>query len=237
MIPLLGISTLNQIDGFERLIKSINFPIDVVSIVVNSTFEYFEEVRRLSKSSFVNKFEIAFCPQNLGFGPSVNYHIKAYPSKDYWVFVQDDVIMGKDDLSQIQNLIKSHDGVFCDKNAEYIFFALNRNMIKKVGFFDENFYPSNYEDNDYRDRISISDVNVCHFNSSCLHNQLPIEQEGGGSTGKKIQKLSSEKFSELERCYNMNGEYYYRKKQNLNSNNVNDYLYDIDERSKKEFRI
>ena len=237
MIPLLGISTLNQIDGFERLINSINYPVDIVSVVVNSTYEYFEEVRRLSKSDFVNKFEIAFCPQNLGFGPSVNYHIKSYPSKDYWVFVQDDVIIGNNDLPQIQDLIQSYDGVFCDQNAEYIFFALNRNMIKKVGFFDENYYPSNYEDNDYRDRISISDVKVCHFNSSCLHNQEPLNHEKGGSTGKEIQKIFPEKFRELEKCYSLNGEYYFNKRQRLSLDNVNDYLYDIDERSKKEFRI
>jgi hypothetical protein len=234
MIPLLGISTFNQLEGFEKLIKSINFQIQTVSIIVNSTFEYFEQVRQLSKSDFVEKFEISFCPQNLGFGPSVNYHIKGYPSKDYWVFVEDDVEFGKNDLSQIYELMKTNDGVFCDKNAEYILFALNRNMIRKVGFFDENLYPANYEDNDYRNRIFLADVKVSHFNSSCLHNGVPVNMEGGGATGKS---LPTEKLNRLIECFNLNRAYYERKWQSPELLKINEYLYDIDERSKKEFRL
>lgn len=234
MIPLLGISTFNQLDGFEKLIKSINFQIQTVSIIVNSTFEYFEQVRQISKSDFVEKFEISFCPQNLGFGPSINYHIKGYPSKDYWVFVEDDVEFGQNDLSEIHKLIKTNDGVFCDKNAEYILFALNRDMIRKVGFFDENLYPANYEDNDYRNRISLADVKVSHFNSSCLHNGVPVNMEGGGSTGKS---LPPEKLNELIECFNLNQAYYERKWQSPELLKINEYLYDIDERSKKEFRL
>jgi len=234
MISLLGVSTFNNIDGFERLIKSINYKIDIVSIIVNSTFEYFQEVRKLSKSNFVNKFDISFCPQNLGFGPSINYHIKAYPSKEYWVFVEDDVEFGENDLFQIDGLIKTNDGVFCDKNAEYILFALNRNMIRKVGFFDENLYPANYEDNDYRNRISLANVKVCHFNSSCLHNKVAIELEGGAATSKS---LSEENLNKLCECFKLNEQYYRRKWSSPESIKINEYLYDIDERSKKEFRL
>ena len=234
MIPLLGISTLNQLDGFQKLIKSINFQIQTVSIIVNSTFEYFEQVRQISKSDFVEKFEISFCPQNLGFGPSINYHIKGYPSKDYWVFVEDDVEFGQNDLFQIHELMKTNDAVFCDKNAEYILFALNRDMIRKVGFFDENLYPANYEDNDYRNRISFADVKVSHFNSSCLHNGVPVNMEGGGATGKS---LPTEKLNRLIECFNLNQAYYERKWQYPELLKINEYLYDIDERSKKEFRI
>lgn len=234
MIPLLGISTANQIERFEKLIRSINFPVKIVSIIVNSNFEYFQKVRELSSSSFVEKFEIAFCPQNLGFGPSVNYHIKCYPSEDYWVFVEDDVEFGKDDLLQISELIQTNDGVFCDKGAEYILFALNRNMIKKVGFFDENLYPANYEDNDYRNRIMLSDVKVCHFNSSCLHNGVAVDMEGGGATGKS---LSPEQLNRLCQCFSLNEQYYHKKWASADTIKINEYLYDIDERAKKEFRI
>lgn len=234
MIPLLGISTFNQIDGLEKLIRSINFPIHTVSIIVNSTLEYFEKVRSIAKSDFVNTFEISFCPQNLGFGPSINYHIKGYPSKEYWVFVEDDVEFGTNDLSQIYDLIQTHDGVFCDKNAEYILFALGRDMIRKVGFFDENLYPANYEDNDYRNRISMAGVKICHFNSSCLHNGVPVNMEGGGATGKA---LPPEKLNRLVECFNLNKEYYTKKWQSPDTIKVNEYLYDIDERSKKEFKI
>lgn len=234
MIPLLGISTANQIDRFKKLIESINFPIKTISIIVNSNYEYFQQIRELSVSSFVEKFEISFCPQNLGFGPSVNHHIKCYPKEDYWVFVEDDVEFGKNDLQQIYELIQTYDGVFCDKASEYILFALNRNMIKKVGFFDENLYPANYEDDDYRNRIMLSEVKVTHFISSCLHNGVAVDMEGGGATGKT---LPLEQLNKLCECFKLNEQYYQRKWTSPQSIKINEYLYDIDERAKKEFRI
>lgn len=233
MIPLLGITTCNQIDHYEKLINSINFPIKTVSVLVNSNLEYFDQVRKVSKTSFVGEFEFSFCPQNMGCGPSWNYHIKHYPSEDYWVLCSDDVQLGKNDLFQIQCLMKSYDGAFGDKDCEYILFALNRNMIRNVGLFDENIYPACYEDNDYRKRISLSNVKTCHFDITALHNDQPAGSPHGCGTA---SRLSEEKLREYQNRVQMNGEYFERKWSDTLTR-VDSWTFDIDERAKKEFRI
>lgn len=233
MIPLMGVTTCNRLDHMKKLIESINFPIDTLSILVNSDIEYFDQVRNLPKSPFVNNVEYSLCPQNMGCGPSWNYHIKHYPSKDYWVLCSDDVRLGKNDLKQICDLIVDHDGVFGDKDCEYILFALNRNMIRKVGLFDENIFPACYEDNDYRKRISMSDTKITHFNISAYHNDGPAGSPTGCGTS---SKFSSEKLNRLRECIELNGQYF-SKKWGREFFPIDEWTFDIDERSKKEFRI
>ncbi len=233
MIPLFAITTCNQLDHYEKLINSINFPIQTVSVLVNSNLDYFDEVRKVSETPFVGKFEFSFCPQNMGCAPSWNYHIKHYPTEDYWVLCSDDVQLGKNDLSQIHSLIQNHDGVFGDKDCEYILFALNRNMINNVGLFDENFYPGCYEDNDYRTRISLSNVKTCHFDITALHNDLPAGSPHGCGTA---SRFSEEKLRLYQGCVQKNGEYFQRK-WSTQPEKIDSWVFDIDERAKKEFRI
>lgn len=258
MIPVLGITTCNQFDVFCKLIDSINHPVKVLSVLVNSSLNYFDQIREYLYShpnSNIDKVDLAFCEQNMGCSSSWNFHIKNYPDAEYWVLCSGDVILGENDLKQLNEKTRLHDGCFGDKDMEFVLFALNRSMIKKVGLFDENIHPAGYEDDDYRKRMALADADIEWFDIGAYHT----------SAGTIKSMPSDNQQTILHTISPLNHQYYCRKwgtykpvctgtaKERIQSlkeinsesfktpfNSEYDHTYwkyDIDERSPKIFRI
>ena len=60
-----------------------------------------------------------------------------------------------------------------------------RSVFEKVGYIDVNFYPAYFEDNDYVQRISKTNLKTATINSKYFHFwSRTIHQGSGGSTGK-----------------------------------------------------
>lgn len=105
MIPLLAVTTINQLDSFQKLVNSIDYPIKTFSVLCNSySVDYFLEIKKICNNSFVQEFIVSYCPYNMGCSSSWNYHIKMNPECDYWIFSGDDVVFGKDDLKNINSI-------------------------------------------------------------------------------------------------------------------------------------
>lgn len=175
MIPVLGITvTIVNEKTFESLIKSINYPVNTVSIVCNhSDFDYFLKIRSLCVNDNVKDFSISHTPCNLGCAGSWNYHIKANPDADYWILSNDDIVYGESDLEKFHNSSLNHDITFNTFNkssgGKYSFFSLSRNCIEKVGLFDENIYPTYFEDDDYDRRILPHNLSINYVGIDALH--------------------------------------------------------------------
>jgi hypothetical protein len=258
MIPLLGITTCNQFDVFVNLIKSINYPVETLSILVNSSINYFDLVREYVYSNpnpFIKQIDLAFCPQNMGCASSWNFHIKNYPSATYWVLCSGDVILGENDLKQLDEKTKNLDGCFADKNMEFVLFSLNRTIISKVGLFDENFHPGGYEDDDYRKRLAVSDAKIDWFDCGAYHvSGGTIKTVSSEQRNKLMYEISpyneeyyNKKWGTFRPVYISDGQEKINKLKIINSesystpfqsnNDVTYWKYDVDERSRKIFRI
>lgn len=206
MIPVLAITTLNQLSSVDRLIKSINYPVQVCSILCNNyDVDYFLEVRKLCKNDYVKEFVVSHCPYNTGCAGGWNYHIKHNPSAPYWLIVNDDVVFGSADLVKFDGLAECYD-VVCSLfpndhiNRWYYFsmFSLTQKVVKTVGLFDENFYPAYYEDTDYKRRLAHHGFEPYVVSVDGHH--------GGASTAGNCQtdnrKLLMNKYFEMNRQYN-----------------------------------
>lgn len=175
MIPVLGITVANtKICLFDKLIKSIDYPIDVVSILCNnSNFDYFLEIKKLCCNSLVKNFIISYCPYNLGCAGGWNYHIKNNPLANYWLLSNDDIIYGNDDLLKFHQSSMNHDITFnrflISSGGKYSLFSLNKKCVDTVGLFDENFYPAYYEDDDYDRRISRYKLSTNYVEINAIH--------------------------------------------------------------------
>lgn len=221
MIPLLAITTLNQLESFKNLITSIDYPIKRVSVLCNSySFDYLVKIRELCSSDFVEEFMISHCPYNMGCSASWNYHIKMNPECDYWMFVGDDITFSPGDLESANITSSSHDTSFCSLKTKYSFFALSKKCVNVIGFFDENIHPAYFEDDDYDRRINQSyflsmsrfKFNGTHFGSGTAHN------------------LSEENSNKLKECYDMNQNYY---KSKINRVDYSSGKFNFEERTKK----
>jgi hypothetical protein len=81
--------------------------------------------------------------------------------------------------------------------------------------------------------MSLSNVKTCHFDITALHNDLPAGSPHGCGTA---SRLSEDKLRSYQDCVQKNGEYFYRK-WSTQPEKIDSWVFDIDERAKKEFRI
>lgn len=144
MIPLLSIPVLNRYDLLDTNLELIDFPIKEILIINNGTQEYIPKRKDLN-------IRVLNLPSNLGMSGSWNLTIKLYPHEKYWLFSSVDTHWTPGSLEKFyessgeSKMIASTEGFSC--------FSIGENVIRRVGLFDEKFYPYTAEDDDYRERF------------------------------------------------------------------------------------
>ena len=107
-------------------------------------------------------------------GVSAAWNLGMYKSlkagNQYAIVCNDDVVFEPNVISELIKTIKDTNAVMVSPNqwgpdegygltswTDYCCFAVDiKQLIKKVGLFDENFYPAYFEDNDMRRRIELA---------------------------------------------------------------------------------
>ena len=88
MIPVLGFLTYSKFDLADRLLASIDYPIEHLVIVDNSGKRSYEPV----KPDLVKNLWLIQVPFGLGYGGGLNLIVKSTPFAKYWVLVNDDAV-------------------------------------------------------------------------------------------------------------------------------------------------
>lgn len=171
MIPVLGFATLKRFDLANRLLASIDYPVEHLVIVDNSGEQSWNPV----KPDLVKNFWLLRIPFGLGYGGAWNFIIKSTPYAPYWVLVNDDAWFEPGALQIIAENANPALLNFVEISPRWSCVVFGEGAVEKVGLFDENFYPIYFEDNDYERRylnagleINYIDAMVHHNNSSTL---------------------------------------------------------------------
>jgi hypothetical protein len=143
-LPLLSIPVLNRYDLLERMIDSIDYPIDEILIINNGKEKY------IPKNESFN-FRVLNLPSNLGCAGSWNLTVKLYPHLSYWSFASADIIWIPGSIEKMVQ--ESGKDFLCLSNQYTSAFSWGENLVRNVGLFDENYYPIYVEYRDYRERI------------------------------------------------------------------------------------
>lgn len=182
MIRTLGIPVLNRGDLLRRCLESIDHPFEHLFLINNGADSSVLEVlrklerRELGIEGYFDKISVEMPGKNLGCGPSWNRIIKTFPGS--WLITGNDVQFKPGSLArvaQVEETTPDADMICADG---YSVFAMTTSGLKKVGLFDENFYPAYHEDCDHWRRVVLSGakaVNVPGF--EFVHGEAP----GGGS--------------------------------------------------------
>lgn len=223
MIPTLCITTTNRSDCFKSLVESIDYPIKTLSVLVNSfSFEYLKEIRELCKNDMVERFMVSHCPYNMGCSTGWNYHIKMNCDSDYWIIAGDDTIFYPGDLERMNLALYEYDYVGATESICLgVIFGLRKECINKIGFFDENIHPINFEDNEWIARIHHHNVNMT---------RITIKSDHIGS-GTAIA-MDPEKYKKLRGpIWDLNEKYYTEKI--LHRGDFGEAKFNFDERRQK----
>lgn len=184
LIPVLGVPVLNRGDLADQMLNSVDAPIGETLVILNGNQD---ETRAHLAGHGVTYVDPA-C--NLGVAASWNFIIRARPAAPWWLIVNADITFGTGDLDRLTAaMAKPGPRVAC--LYEFGAFGINAEAVDTVGWFDENFYPIYFEDNDYRRRCKLAGVPIVsvisgtrHENSSTIasgyatHNQRTFPRNG-----------------------------------------------------------
>lgn len=165
-IPVIGIPIVNGTFWLERLLNSIDYPVDEIFIINNSgdsSVTNALEVICKNTYDFIKKISLTNLPHNLGVPSSWNLIIKCYLNSPFWIISNHDVAFTPGFLEKMMSFVDDDSiGVV----GAWDCFMIKDWTIEKCGLFDENFYPAYFEDSDYDIRLireGISHINVDHL--------------------------------------------------------------------------
>jgi len=172
VIPVLGFCTLTRFDLAERLLRSIDYPVENLVIVDNSGTQSWNPI----KPDWVEKMWVIRVPFGLGLVGAWNLIVKSTPYAPYWVLVNDDAWFEPGSLKSITEDVDTQALNFLDIVPAWSAVVFGEGMIDKVGLYDERFYPLYFDDNDLERRVNNAGVpvktiqaKVHHENSSTLN--------------------------------------------------------------------
>ena len=199
MLENLTIPVLNRYDLLERCLQSIDYPIRHLLIIDNGASTVQEDME-VHVPECVEMTTYLPMPANLGVAASWNLGIKSFPYDDRWFFASNDVRFNPgalEGLCEARTDEITLSGVFPFWQA----FSVGYEAVRRLGLFDEAFFPAYFEDNDYNTRANHHGVTIRklelsleHDNSSTLKSD-PVFQALNGDTFASNQAYYRDKIS------------------------------------------
>jgi hypothetical protein len=180
ILPLLGVPILNRFDLLERLLTSLDYPVDVLAIVDNShrSDRLSDQIVDLQSRGhpLINRIEVATPFANLGVAGSWNHILKSFPDSHLALLVNNDICFApgilRKALAKVPNDVAFFMPLLPVPNS-FSAFLLNYRTWDSIGLFDENFYPAYCEDVAYSEAI-FSHPELNHI--QCADIQFSMQQ-------------------------------------------------------------
>jgi GT2 family glycosyltransferase len=174
MIPVLGFLTYSRFDLADRLLASIDFPVENLVIIDNSGKREYSP----KKPDLVENLWFIQVPHGLGYGGGLNLIVKSTPFSPYWVLVNDDTVFAEGALKKISEQADPEAINFLSIMPKWSGFVLGQGAVLKAGLFDERFHPIYFEDNDYERRLSHAGVKANFIHATLHHDNSSTLNSG-----------------------------------------------------------
>jgi GT2 family glycosyltransferase len=175
MIPVLGFATLSRFDLAQRLIDSIDYPVEHLVIVNNSGTKSWEPT--VSKEFVRNVWHIEV-PYGLGANGAWNLIIKSMPHAPYWVIPNDDAHFEPGALETIAREVDTTKFNFLNIFPKWSCVVPTEGSVAKAGLWDEVFHPIYFDDDEYEWRMQELGVEFNTINARVYHDNSSTLQSG-----------------------------------------------------------
>ena len=166
MIPVVGFATLKRFDLADRLLASIDYPVENLVIVDNSGLGDWNP----DKPVWVVNMWIIRVPFGLGLTGAWNLIVKSTPYAPYWVLINDDAWFAPGSLKLIEENVDTKALNFALIEPKWSAPIFGEGMVREVGLYDERFYPLYYDDNDLERRVNYHGVRT-HYIPAVIHHE------------------------------------------------------------------
>lgn len=166
-IPNLIVPVLNRYDLLDRMLATIDYPVEHLLIIDNGSGHNDDE-GQLHIPPQVEHTTYLPMPSNLGVSGSWNLGIKLFPQDDRWTFASNDMYFKPGELMKLAEASTS-DLTLIEAFPHWHAFTIGQTVVEKVGLFDEALYPAYFEDNDYERRCKHHDITITYLNIDTHH--------------------------------------------------------------------
>ena len=174
MIPVLGFATLTRFDMAQRLLDSIDYPVEHLVIVDNSGKREFSP----RVNDFVKNTWLLQVPHGLGANGAWNLIIKSTPFASYWVIPNDDSWFEPGALQAIAENVDTDAFNFVDVNPRWSCVVPSEGSVRRAGLWDEAFHPIYFDDDDYEWRMTQLGVRFNNINAKVHHDNSSTLKSG-----------------------------------------------------------
>jgi GT2 family glycosyltransferase len=180
MLENLIVPVLNRYDLLQRMLDSVDVPVDHLLIIDNGLgADTLELSERFAKVTHLRM------PANLGVAGSWNLGIKSFPYAHRWFIVSNDVVFQPGALEKLSQARRDEITLTADA-PNWQAFALGDEAVTDLGLFDEcGFYPAYFEDNDYMRRAEFAGVNIRKLDIDLHHDNSSTIKSGYQSKNDK----------------------------------------------------
>jgi GT2 family glycosyltransferase len=173
MLENLIVPVLNRYDLLQRMLDSVDMPVDHLLIIDNGlgtdTLEISDKFAKVTHLRM---------PANLGVAGSWNLGIKSFPYAHRWFMVSNDVVFQPGALEKLAQARRDEITLTADA-PNWQAFALGDEAVTDIGLFDEcGFYPAYFEDNDYMRRAEFAGVNIRKLDIDLHHDNSSTIKAG-----------------------------------------------------------
>lgn len=215
MIPVIGIPIVNGVHWLDRLIKSVDFPVQELFIVNNSgNDEISNQIQEVASQSNpnINRIRVCHLPANIGCAGAWNLIIKSYILSPYWIISNHDIEFSPGILQGFYNAAAEPDVGMVhisegDSRGSFECFLIKDWVVDKFGLFDEHFYPAYTEDVDYSMRVD-GRIKKHFLTIPFLHGETTDYAVSGGNSFKTCEEPQR---AIMREAYRVNNEYLARK--------------------------
>jgi GT2 family glycosyltransferase len=162
MMLVLGVPVIRRYDLLARLLRTAS-----VGMLKPDWYCIVDNGGKLEESGIViPKPALIIKPkQNIGCSGAWNAIVERFPD-ELVVIANDDIALGSDSLAKMRRSIDEAAFVL---GTGFSLFMQRPSVRQDVGWYDENFFPAYFEDNDYMRRLALAHVATLHIDAEATH--------------------------------------------------------------------
>ena len=201
MIPVLAFPTYARHDLAQRMIDSIDYPVEHLVIVDNSGKREFNPV----KPDIVKNLWLIQVPFGVGPVAAMNFVTKTTPHAPYWVFASEDTWCEPGSLEKIHNEVDTEALNFVDAQPDWCFVAIGEGVVLKAGLCSELFHPLYFDDDDYERIIDAHGIPKKRIKARINHDNSSTIASGFGEKNRRTFEINSRLHDKRRAENNLNG--------------------------------
>lgn len=192
MIPVLGFATVSRFDMADKLLASIDYPVEHLVIVNNSGKRSWTPAHPIQVKHLWH-IEVPF---GLGANGAWNLIIKSTPFAPYWVLPNDDCEFVPGALQTIAENVDPTKFNFVNVVPTWSCVIPTEGSVSKAGLWDEAFHPVYFDDNDLERRLIKAGVEFNNIAATVKHQNSSSLAEPNNRTFRANGNLLNKKIQE-----------------------------------------